>query len=432
MGESSSPSLVDLADQVVKSATRLQQQLREQSAPQPTFDAGGPQAYPADPAIYETRDALIDASKAMLDLARGPTEHVKSIVGIEPFDWAVLGVVDHFDIARVVPPHGSISFGELAAKLKVDRPLLERFVRYAFTMRLFRLTDDGEVAHTSFSQAIPALSPWIRVNAHELFGRMLAKFPQSLGAWSDEPAHSDDHRRQLPYTLAWGMDTPVWDFFRDEIGMDVFGAAMDRYAVSFQELLTQQLTRGYDWAGLGSGPVVDVGGGNGWIAIAIARQFPDLHFVVQDVPTNEAVVYRATPADLKDRVRFQAQDFFAPQPADDQPVPKAYLLKSVLHDWPDADCVSILRNLTPAMEAHGTKLFIVDRVLPAKPGEIAMHVEAQARRSDLNMFGLFGAKERSRPEWESLIATVHPALRITRCEVPNGMEWALLTIQMER
>ncbi|KIX09976.1 uncharacterized protein Z518_01057 [Rhinocladiella mackenziei CBS 650.93] len=422
------PSLVDLADQIVKSATKLQQQLKDLSAPQPSFEAGGPKGYPTDPAIYETRDALIDASKAMLDLARGPTEHIKSILGIERLNLGVLRTVDHFNIAEIVPHQGSISFPELSARLKVDQPLLERFMKYAFTMRLFRMTDDGRIAHTSFSEALPSLSPWTRLVTHELFARSVSKFPESLEVWSDEPAGTDSQRQQVPFTLAHGMDSKVWSMLGSEIGMDAFSAAMESYANSVQGLFMKQLAHGYDWASLETGPVVDVGGGNGYVDVAMAKKFPNVHFTVQDQVSNEAVANRLIPADLKDRINFQVQDFFSPQPCD--LVPKAYLVKSVLHDWPDADCIRILQTLTPAMEKYGTKLFIVDRALPSKPGEIAMHAEALARGADLNMFSLFGAKERSRSEWERLIEGVHPRLRIMKCEVPNGMVWALLTIEM--
>lgn len=422
--------LLELANQITASATRLQKQLQSLSAPQPTFDAGGPSRYPPDPLVFEARDALIDASYAMLALARGPTEHIKASLGIERFNPGVLRTLDHFKIAEAVPAQGSISFSELAAKLAVNQALLERFMKYAFTMRLFRLTADGQVAHTAYSQALPPLSGWIALISHEVFARSVSKFPESLAAWSDESAGTDSHRRQLPVTIAYGPDTKAWDLLETEIGMEKFSAGMDSYSGTFKDILVPALARGFDWAGLGKdGLVIDVGGGKGYLAIAMARSFPNLRFIIQDQPSNEGVATGLISSnDLQGRVHFQVQDFFKPQPGDI--VPAAYFLKSILHDWPDEDCVRILRTLTPAMERHGTKLFLVDRALPDKPGEWSVHAEAVARGGDLNMFSLFGAKERSRREWETLVAQVHPRMRVKHCETPRGMEWALSTIEL--
>ena len=43
---------------------------------------------------------------------------------------------------------------------------------------------------------------------------------------------------------------------------------------------------------------------------------------------------------------------------------RAYYLHSVLHDWDDASCLKILRNIVPAMQPGYSKLLINENVVP--------------------------------------------------------------------
>ena len=68
----------------------------------------------------------------------------------------------------------------------------------------------------------------------------------------------------------------------------------------------------------------------------------------------------------------------------------------MLHDWPDAECLRILRNVIPAMGPE-SRLIIDDVVLP----ETA--VPWQAAYMDLLMMNSLAGAERTRAEWESLL-----------------------------
>jgi predicted O-methyltransferase YrrM len=67
----------------------------------------------------------------------------------------------------------------------------------------------------------------------------------------------------------------------------------------------------------------------------------------------------------------------------------AYLLSQVLHDWDDTNALNILRICREAMRP-GALLLVVDHVLP--PG----NPNAWSVFMDLNMFVLFGGRERGR------------------------------------
>ena len=118
----------------------------------------------------------------------------------------------------------------------------------------------------------------------------------------------------------------------------------------------------FDWANLGQGRVVDVGGGKGPVSIALARAFPNLSIVVQDLEETVSDGRRRLPEDVQDRITFMAHDFFTPQPIKDADV---YFFRAVFHNWPDQYCVRILQNLIPALK-KGARVLIQDPLMPER------------------------------------------------------------------
>ena len=110
--------------------------------------------------------------------------------------------------------------------------------------------------------------------------------------------------------------------------------------------------------------VVDVGGGQGSVSMAIARAYPDLTFVVQDFENTVAEGQKNVPAELASRFTFIGHDFFDPQPVTDADV---YFFRGVFHNWPDKYCVRILQSLTPALK-KGTIVLINDAAAPDMTG----------------------------------------------------------------
>ena len=85
------------------------------------------------------------------------------------------------------------------------------------------------------------------------------------------------------------------------------------------------------------------------------------------------------------------------------PEADGYLLKSILHDWPDDRCVDILRICARSLRPGGVVL-VVETVL-GRPG-----FEVQAAFSDLNMLVMPGGRERTEDEYAALFAAAGLAL----------------------
>jgi hypothetical protein len=150
--------------------------------------------------------------------------------------------------------------------------------------------------------------------------------------------------------------------------------------------------------------VVDVGGGFGHLVAALLEKYPHLHGVLVDVPDLIPVAQARFPVPpaLAARFAYSAGDMFESVPPAD-----AYVLKHIIHDWDDAHCLRLLRNIHQSMESGG-KLVCVDSVLPPMGDTGA----TPAKLLDLLMMVCISGKERTRKEWEDLYATC--GFRVTR------------------
>lgn len=125
------------------------------------------------------------------------------------------------------------------------------------------------------------------------------------------------------------------------------------------------ILQGFDWKGLQNDAlIVDVGGGIGSQSMTLAQTYSHLKFIIQD---RQEVVQSARqywdgqlPGALSsERVKLQVHDFFAEQPVKNADV---FLMRNILHDWPDKYCIAILQRLREAA-APSTRLVIVDSLV---------------------------------------------------------------------
>lgn len=143
-----------------------------------------------------------------------------------------------------------------------------------------------------------------------------------------------------------------------------FGGAM-RYFGSHEAFRLEHLVCGYPWAAIDrpGARVVDVGGGQGWVARALAEATRHVTFVVQDLAGTVRDGRAILPRELEGRVEFEEHDFFAEQTVRGADV---YFLRWILHDWSDKYAVRILRALVPALEVGG-RVVVYERVLSDGP-----------------------------------------------------------------
>jgi SAM-dependent methyltransferase len=180
---------------------------------------------------------------------------------------------------------------------------------------------------------------------------------------------------------------------RDAEAAGVFNHAM----VELTRLVSGEVVRAYDFFGMKR--IIDIGGGYGELLAAILEVDPKIQGILFDLPQAiEGARKRLEEAGQVDRFELVAGSFFDSVPGGGD----IYLLKSVLHDWPDDRSAVILRNCRRAMPEHA-RLLIVERIMSARMEPSPAH-QVMAW-SDLNMLVVLGGRERTEAEFRGLLAS---------------------------
>lgn len=211
--------------------------------------------------------------------------------------------------------------------------------------------------------------------------------PAFSKAW---PELGDWFQNDSPTAFHTAHEKSLWDYIREEepkVLGDIFNDAL----ASDSRLNTNVLITDCKHVFEGLTSLVDVGGGTGTVSIAIAKAFPNIKCTVLDLPQ--------VIGDLKgsENLEFVGGDMF-----NKIPHANAILLKCVLHDWNDEDCVKILKKCKESIPSRekGGKVIIIDTVLE-DPKQRNEFVRAQ-HNMDMLMMVLFAAKERTEKEWKNL------------------------------
>lgn len=157
---------------------------------------------------------------------------------------------------------------------------------------------------------------------------------------------------------------------------------------------TPAMLAAYDFSSVNV--LADLGGGNGSLITATLQKHPALRGILYDLPhVIERSRRNIAAAGLSERCQCVPGSFFekVPDAAD------AYLLRHIIHDWDDAESLTILNNVRRAIgERPDTRLLILETVIP--PGNNPMF----GKLLDLNMLVIPGGLERTEEEYKALFA----------------------------
>ena len=138
--------------------------------------------------------------------------------------------------------------------------------------------------------------------------------------------------------------------------------------------------------------LVDVGGGQGDDLLAFRKAHPELpgRLILQDLLVVLSPTIAATLA--SSNIEAIPHNFFHPQPIKNA---KCYYLRTVLHDWPDAQALHILRHIHDVL-GEGV-LLIEENVVPEQGFELA------SAAADFVMMVCFASMERRLGQWVDLL-----------------------------
>jgi hypothetical protein len=171
---------------------------------------------------------------------------------------------------------------------------------------------------------------------------------------------------------------------------EVFNQAMSSYS-SIQTVWILEALDRYDFSKIQQ--VCDVGGGQGHLLCSLLMKYSHLRGSVLELDTvikNKELLW-GKKMGLEGRCTYVSGDMF-----DDVPRADAYIMKMILHDWSDDECVKILSNIYRRVSNGGT-VFIAEHMVP---GPEKPHF---SKLFDIHMMCVASGRERTAEEYGDLL-----------------------------
>ena len=275
---------------------------------------------------------------------------------------------------------GPLTAAEIARRSDADADATYRVLRLLASHEIFAEGPDGRFALTPLAQGLRADAPLSMRGLALLLGHPLA--------WEDWGN----------LLLAVTSGDPVLPQLRGMGGYE-FLMANPEFAVVFEsgmgslsQLETEPILAAYDFSGFDT--VVDVFGGQGGLLAGILKAAPGSRGILADQRAEHlgAAAFFGE-AGLADRVSIDTAGLFEKIPSGGD----AYLMKHILHEWPESQAVDILHNARRAI-GDGGKLLLMEYVVP-EGGQ--QHL---GKLIDLWLMILMGGKERTTAQYAELLA----------------------------
>lgn len=285
---------------------------------------------------------------------------------------AELGIPDLIDAAPE-------SAEELARQIGCDAQALYRLMRATASVGVLSEGPDGKFSQTPMSRvlrsdATPSLRALAIMGGREWHGRgwsQLAFCVRTRG-----PALEQVYGESL------------FEFFKKHPKeAQIFNQAMTDLSM----IDSPAVAEAYDFTPLRS--IVDLGGGHGLLLATILERNPQLRGTLFEVPH---VLDGAANGPLKllmNRVTLASGDMFSSVPTGAD----AYVMKHIIHDWPDDLCLKILKACRRSVNPGG-RLLVIDSVI--QPG----NEFSPSKFLDLQMLIFPGGCERTEKQFRDLFA----------------------------
>jgi O-methyltransferase domain/Dimerisation domain len=274
---------------------------------------------------------------------------------------------------------GPKSADEIAAAIGAHPRSLYRLLRALAGAGVFSEGDDGRFSLTPLSEllrsdASESLRGFAELMADDVTFETWAQLPYSIE--TGQPAFP--HKNGMPW-FDWLEQNPV------------VGERFHNAMTSLSAGAVAAVINSYDFSGINK--LVDVGGGHGLLLASVLSKHPAIKGILFDDPKVVAGAKDIlTALGVEDRCEIVGGDFFqtAPDGGD------AYVLKHIIHDWSDDECVTILGHCHSGMTSGG-KVLIVEMVVPEP------NIGGISKWLDLQMLLFLSGRERTGSEYGDLL-----------------------------
>ncbi len=247
---------------------------------------------------------------------------------------------------------------ELAQATQTHAPSLYRLLRVLANTGIVIEVAPQQFEATSMATCLQEDAP------DSLKDFVLLRAEQDYLCWKDLPYSIRTGKSAFEHTFGvsrydYNQQTPQLS--------ERFDRAMSTLARKQKEVILSS----YDFSTVDT--LVDIGGGQGSLLIAILKQYPKVKALLfEQAETIQRAQALLAKEGLEQRCQTVAGSFFETLPAGKD----AYILKHVLHNWDDEQALQILQNCRRAMAA-GTRLLIIEGVISQKTAQKSVLLDLQ-------------------------------------------------------
>ena len=284
-----------------------------------------------------------------------------------------------FDLVSMQPKNAA----EIATELGLDSELAYRLLRALASMGFLKEND-----HRAFS--IASLGELVRSDHPQTLRgvTLLEEGPEHYAIWKHLVPMIKDGK-QDGFSREFGVK--IFDYAsKNPAYGELFNKAMSSYSAMHTRWVLDALEN-YDFSAIKT--ICDIGGGQGHLLCSLILQHPHLSGTVLELGSviKDKQLLWADRMGVQDRCLYLEGDMFREVPRAD-----AYMMKMILHDWDDEECVKILSNIQKASPPGG-RIFLVEHVVP---GPQTPHF---SKIFDIHMMCALTGRERTVDEYAKLL-----------------------------
>ncbi|KAL9317758.1 hypothetical protein ACSQ67_014275 [Phaseolus vulgaris] len=289
-------------------------------------------------------------------------------------------------VAKATPPNAPMSASDIASKLPTQhldrlKRMLRLLANYSLLTCSTHTNEDGSIERTYGLSSVGKY--FVNDETRGSLGSFttLCQHPTVLKLWpnfKDVITDSEDDLCKKVHGMSFYQCTE-----RDPQLSYIFNDSMANLCnIEMNKILEEY--KGFE----GVSNLVDVGGCTGQTLHMIISKYSTIKGINFDLPQ---VVEKAPSYP---GIQHVGGDMYHCVPKGD-----AMILKAMLHNWSDENCLSILRNCHNALPQNG-KVIVIEFVAPEEASE--SNVSKLLSNFDSLMYMTSGGKERSEEEYEKL------------------------------
>jgi hypothetical protein len=290
------------------------------------------------------------------------------------FDCIALHVKSAYDVANALGLDNKLAYRLLRALSTMG------FLKEENDRRGFSITSQGELLRKDHPQTLRDVI-------------LLEEGPEHYAIWKYLPTMIKDGK-QNSFVREFGCK--IFEYRdRNPDYAEVFNKAMSSYSSAQTGWVLEALDN-YDFSNIHH--MCDIGGGTGHLLGNLLVKYPHMKGTVLELESviNKKELLLAPMLNVSERCFYIAGDMFCSNNNSQLPSVDAYIMKMILHDWNDEECVGILSNIYDSSPSHA-RLFIAEHLVPNP------NIPHFSKLFDIHMMCVASGKERTLDEYSSLL-----------------------------